>query len=79
MSLINIFSNVCGPFIEIPTNKNVSDLKEALNVKIGFHRHWLIHVYNARENSISLSFDVNSSSLFDKVAWTSGNQVERQK
>ena len=58
------------------TNKKVSDLKEALN---GFQRHWLIHVYNARENSISLSFDVNSSSLFDKVAWTSGNQVERQK
>ena len=61
------------------TNKKVSDLKEALNVKIGFQRHWLIHVYNARENSKSLSFDVNSSSLFDKVAWTSGNQVERQK
>ena len=63
------------------TNKKVSDLKEALHVKIGFQQHWLIHVhvYNARENSKSLSFDVNSSSLFDKVAWTSGNQVERQK
>ena len=47
MSLINIFSNVCGLFIDLQplTNKKVSDLKEALNVKIGFQRHWLKHVY----------------------------------